>query len=337
MKDTVSVYTGIDVSKETLDIDAGELGASRIANTPAEIRKALKGIVRRAGAGVRVHACFESTGRYHAALEEECRRAGIAHSVLNPYKVACFAKSVAHAKTDAIDASVIRRYAQVRRPEPAPPQSGASAALGTLLLLREAVVKANVALRLVLGTVKCASSAKPVRKAVACNEKQVAEYDRLIAGAVRADTEISGLVGALSGVKGVGELTAAKVAAWMPEIGTLGRRRAAALAGIAPRTRESGKWRGQGRIGGGRKGVRDALFMPATAARRHDPHMRRAYEKLMAKGKPYKVALSAVMRMLLCRLDGVARDYRARRKAEQSAPPSPLPPSPPAPPLLPVL
>jgi len=337
MKDAAVVYIGIDVSKETLDIDAGDLGVSRTGNTPAEVRKALKALARKAQ-GKGLHACFESTGRYTDALVAECRRAGVAHSVLNPYKVACFAKSVAHAKTDAIDASLIRRYAQVRRPEPAPPPSKAAADLDGLLLLREAIVKATVALRSTLETVKRPAAARPMRRAIAYNEKRVAEYDRLIAGAVEADAEASGLVGALSAVKGVGALTAAKVVAWMPEIGTLGRRKAAALAGLAPRTRESGRWKGLSRIGGGRKGVRDALFMPATVARRHDPHMRRAYDGLMAKGKPHKVAQAAIMRMLLCRLDSVARDYRTKHKETQdSAPPSFLPPSPPAPPLPPVL
>jgi len=336
MKDTVVVYIGIDVSKEALDIDAGDLGAVKIGNTPAEIRKAFKAIARKAQ-GKPPHVCFESTGQYHAALAAECQKAGIAHSVLNPYKVACFAKSVAHAKTDAIDAAVIRRYAEVRRPEPAPPQNKAATAIDGLLVLRDALVKANVALRAVLGTVKDAAAGKPMRRVVACNEKQIAEYGRLIAEAAKA-AEVAGLVGALEGVKGVGTLTAAAVIAWMPEIGTLGRRRAASLAGLAPYTRESGKWKGQSRIGGGRKGIRDALYMPATSARTHDPHMRRAYERLTAKGKKHNVAQAAVMRMLICRLESVARDYRARLKAEQlQAPPSSLPPPPPAPPLPPVL
>jgi Transposase and inactivated derivatives len=323
MKGTGVVYIGIDVSKDTLDIDAGEsTGTMKIGNAPAEIRKALKAAARKAGGTP--HACFESTGQYHAALAEECRKAGVAYSILNPYKVACFAKSVAHAKTDAIDAAVIRRYAEVRRPEPTPPPGKASSGLDALLVMREAVVKANVALCAVLGTVRCAAARKPMERAIACNKKQVAEYDRLVAEAVEADAELAGLVGALRAVKGVGTLTAAKVAAWMPEIGTLGRRRVAALAGLAPRTRESGKWKGQSRIGGGRKEVRDALFMPATSARRHDPHMRDAYKLLIARGKPQKVAQAAAMRMLLCRLESVAREYRAKRGPALA----PLPPLP---------
>ena len=312
MKQTDAAYIGIDVSKETLDIDAGEFGALKIANTPAEARKALGGIARRARAAdvVTLHICFESTGPYTGALAAECAARGMPYSILNPYRVACFAKSVAQAKTDRIDASVIRRYAEARRPARTPLPDKAAAKLDEFLLARDAVMKCIVATRALLETVKAPAAAKPLERIIAFSEKKIAEYDRLIAGAVHADARTAGLVAALSSVKGVGTLTAAKVAAWMPEIGTLGRRKAAALSGLAPHTRESGKWKGRARIGGGRKCVRDALFMPATVAIRHDPHLRRVYEGHRARGKPHKVALAAVMRKLICHLDRVARDYR---------------------------
>ena len=138
MNDMAVVYIGIDVSKDTLDIDAGELGSTKIANAPAEVRKALGGISRRAQ-GRPLHACFESTGPYHGALAAECPAMGIAHSVLNPCKVACFAKSVANAKTDRIDA-------QARRPKPTPPPSATTAALDELVLAREATMRDGVLL-----------------------------------------------------------------------------------------------------------------------------------------------------------------------------------------------
>ena len=313
MRNADVVHIGIDVSKETLDIDAGDLGVMKIENAPAQVRKALAAIARKAQ-GKPLHACFESTGPYHGTLAAECPAMGVAYSILNPWKVACFAKSIAHAKTDAIDASLVRRYAQVRRPAPTPPPRKAIAELDEHLLARESIMKGTVALRCVLSTLKAPEAGKPLRRAIASNEKRVAECDRLVAQAVKADAEVAGLAGALAAVKGVGELTAAKLVAWMPELGTLGRRKVAALAGLAPYTRESGRWKGKSRIGGGRKGVRDALYMPATSARCHDPHMRRAYENLRAKGKDHNVAQAAIMRKLLCYLEGVARDYYAKRR-----------------------
>ena len=312
MKETGVVYIGIDVSKETLDIDAGGLGARKAANTAAGVRKALAALMRKAGAGAPPHVCMEATGAYIRTLAEGCQSMGLPCSILNPHKVALFARSLSHAKTDRIDASIIRRYAEEKRPAPTPAPREALSKIDDLLLAREALVKANAALRQVLATLRHPAAAAPLRAAAAANEKRIEGYGRLIAEAVNADAQTAGLAAALTAVKGVGRLTAAKVAAWMPEIGTLGRRGAAPLAGLAPHTRESGKWKGRAVTGGGRKCVRDALFMPATSARRHDPHMRRFYEGLIARGKPYKVALTAVMRRLICNLDRVAREYYAR-------------------------
>jgi len=313
MRNTEVVYIGIDVSKETLDMDAGDFGIMKIKNTPAEVRKALTAIARKAQ-GKPLHACFESTGSYHGTLASECPVMGIAYSILNPYKVMCFAKSVAHAKTDAIDASVIRRYAQVRRPAPTPPPRKALVNLDEHLLARESIMKGTVALRCVLATLKTPAAGKPLKRVIASNERKIAEYDRLIAEAVKADAGVAGLADALATVKGVGGLTAAKLVAWMPELGTLGRRKAAALAGLAPHTRESGKWKGKSRTGGGRRHVRTALYMCATSAICANPQMKAFYERLVARGVIKMVALTATIRRLLCHLESVAKNYYAQRK-----------------------
>ena len=313
MKAAEVVYIGIDVSKETLDMDAGELGVKTIANRPLEVRKTLAAIARKVQAGKALQVCFESTGPYTGALIAQCQATGLRYSILNPYKVKCFATSLAQAKTDAIDARIIRLYSEVKRPAPTPAPRKVLAELDTLVLAREAVMKSIVALRSTLETLKGAA-AKPIRRIIAFNEKRIAEYDLLIAEAVKTDAEVSGLVDALSEVKGIGTLTAAKVVSGVPEIGMLGRRKAAALVGLAPHTRESGKWKGKSRIGGGRRRVRAALFMPATTAIRYNPEMKRVHAHLLDKGKPYKVALTAVMRRLICHLDSVAKDYYAKHR-----------------------
>ena len=318
MKRAGVVYIGIDVSKETLDIDAGDLGTMKISNEPAEIRKALRGFIRKAGGGP-LQACLESTGPYIRDLVAQCRAAGLPCSVLNPYKVACFAKSVAQAKTDRIDAALIRRYAEVRRPAPSREPPKAAIALDKLVQARARLARSLAELECAIEYMDCPVVRKVQGRTVKFLGKQVAECDRLIAEAAEADAEVGGLVGALDAVTGMGTLTAATIVGAMPEIGTLGRRRVASLAGLAPRTRESGKWKGKARIGGGRKQVRDALFMPATVAIRHDPVMRRLHEREIAKGKPYKVAITAAMRRLLCHLESVAKSYRAKHSEEASA------------------
>jgi transposase len=303
------VHIGIDVSKQKLDIDAAQLGATSIPNTPAQARKALAAIARKAKPDKTLHICFESTGPYTAALAAQCQALKLPYSILHPYKVKHFAIAIAHAKTDALDARLIRRYAEVKNPAPTTPTRKALVQLDKLVLARDALVKSAVALRATLETLKASPAAKPVERAIAQLQKQTAECDVLIAQTVKADEQTAALVAVLSTVKGVGTLTAAKVIANMPELGTLGRRKAAALAGLAPHTRESGTYKGKSRIGGGRKHVRDALFMPATVAIRHNPELKRLHAGLMAKGKPYKVALTAVMRRLLCHLESRAKDY----------------------------
>jgi transposase len=312
MKAVEVVYIGIDVSKDAPGIDAGDLGAMKIANAPGEIRKALKGLIRKAGGG-RLQVCLESTGCYIKPLAAECRAMGMPCSVLNPWKVACFAKSVASAKTDAIDAALIRRYAGARRPAPTPAPRKALPGLGALVSVRARIVKDAAGHKAVHDTTECRAALAVIKRTLAFFDRQAAGCGRLIAEAVNADGEVAGLVGALDAVKGAGTLTAATLAAAMPGTGTLGRRRAASLAGLAPHTRESGAWKGKARTGGGRRQVRDALFMPATVAIRHDPVMRRLHEREMAKGKPYKAAITAAMRRLLCRLESVAGDYYASR------------------------
>jgi transposase len=306
-------YIGIDVSKETLDIDAGSLGAAKIANTPAQVRKTLAQFTRKATLPLQV--CFESTGPYIRPLVAVCQAKSMPYSVLNSQRVSSFAKALASAKTDAIDAYLIRLYAQVRRPAPTPILRKALVELDKLVLARDAIVKCNVALTGTLETLT-GSPAKLMRRVIAANKKKIDECGRLIAKTVKSDEETAGLVSALTGVIGVGELTAVKVISGMPELGHLGRRRVSSLAGLAPHTRESGHFKGKARTGGGRKSVRDALFMAATVAIRFDPEMKRFHEGLMARGKPYMVALTAVMRKMLCHLESVAKAYYAQRPKE---------------------
>jgi transposase len=306
-------YIGIDVSKDTLSIDAGALGTRTIPNTPADIRKALKGIVRKAG-DTPPHICFEATGPYTHALVKEC--CALPFSILNPYLVSQFAKSLGSAKTDPIDAGIIRRYAEVKRPEASPKPRESIARIRRLLTERNALTKSLV----LFGAVVEGGAAKHARQAIKAVGRLVKKIDAEIDKAGEADEETAGLVDALDGVTGVGRLTAVIVAAQVPEIGTLGRRKAGKLAGLAPFTRQSGRWKGKAFIGGGRKDVRNALYMPAMVARRYNPDLQTLHTRPTAKGKPCKVAMTAVMRKLFCHLDAVARKHKAARAASGPTP-----------------
>ena len=167
---------------------------------------------------------------------------------------------------ERIDARVIRLFAEARKPAPTPPPSASEIALRKLVLARDALTKCVIQLS---GTMEGASggdAGSVLKSMIVQLRKKIKKLDRLIAEALKGDARLAGLADALTGIAGVGVLSAAKVVALVPELGTLGRRRSAAIAGLAPFTRDSGRCKGKTFISGGRAEVRRALFMPATVA-----------------------------------------------------------------------
>jgi transposase len=319
MNDRQVVYVGIDVSKDSLSVDAGALFKGDVPNTPAGIRSLVRKIRKRAGDGCVPHFCFESTGPYSESLFIECCGAGAAASVMNPAKVRRYAQAMSEsAKTDPIDARVIRLFAEARKPDPTPPPSASEIALRKLVLARDALTKCVVQLS---GTLEGTSgdAGSVLRSSVVQLRGKIKKLDRLIAEALKGDARLSGLADALTGIAGVGVLSAAKVVALVPELGTLGRRRSAAIAGLAPFTRDSGRYKGKTFISGGRAEVRRALFMPATVAIKHNPVLKAAYQNLRKSGKAYKVAITAIMRRLFAHMDAVAAKWLRETAAAASS------------------
>ena len=309
-----TVYIGVDVSKDSLRFDIPNLLVGEVPNTASKIKTALGKLQKKAGEGNVLHICLEATGPYGELLVGECHQAGIRVSVVNPAKVRLFAKAISEsAKTDPIDARVIRLFAQARQPHPTPPPNKAEVLLRKLVLAREALTKSSTELCGTLEGVEGSEAGKILKKTIASIEKQIAKLETRIKETLQSDEKLSGLSEVLCEIKGVGTITAAAVLAYVPEIGTLGRRQAAALAGLAPYTRDSGRFKGKTFISGGRRQVRRALFMPATVGRRCNPVFKAVYERLIEKGKPYKVALTAVMRRLFCYMDAVAAKWLAQQ------------------------
>jgi transposase len=326
MKTPQIVYIGVDVSKDSLSFDGEGLFTGEVPNTASRIKAALKKIKREAGKDSVPHVCLEATGPYGEPLAAECHRAGIRVSVVNPAKVRHYAAAISEsAKTDPIDARVIRLFAQARAPHPTPPPSEAALQLRKLVLAREALTRGATDLCGTLDSVMGSPAEKGVKKAIAELRGQVKALNAQIQAVVKSDERLHGLFNALRTIKGVGDVTAAAILAYVPELGTLGRRRAGALAGLAPHTRDSGRFKGKTFISGGRRQVRRALFMSANVARRFNPVLKPVHERLVARGKPYKVALTAVMRRLFCHMDSVAAKWLAQHDPEgvgQSAEPT---------------
>lgn len=215
------------------------------------------------------------------------------------------------AKTDPIDAAVIRSYAEQTRPEPTPRPSRERLALRECTGVREFLVRQRAKAMQRLDCARNGECREILRREIRSLGLRIDRLEERIGGLVASDPELKALSEGLQGIQGVGAVTATLVVALVPELGTLGRRRAASLAGMAPHPKESGKWRGLRKTGGGRKGVRAALYMAALTGMRFNPVLKRLHERLATEaGKPFKVAMVATMRKLFVHMDAVAARVR---------------------------
>jgi transposase len=210
---------------------------------------------------------------------------------------------------------VIAHFAETVRPQPRPIPDEAQELLGELVARRRQLIEMLTAER----QREHLASNRKVRKSLARHigvlEKELQEIDNDIDTLVRGSPVWRAKEDLLASVPGVGPTTARILLAELPELGTIDRRRIASLAGLAPYTRQSGKWKGKSMIGAGRAPVRATLFMAALVASRHNPPLKAAYQHLLSIGKPKMVALIAVARKLLTILNAILRDQRQWQNA----------------------
>ena len=300
-------YVGMDVSKGQLDIAESETG--RVW----QVENNLKGIrsLKRRMKKIRPElVAVEASGGLEQAAVRSLSLAGVPVAVVNPTRVRALAKAFGVlAKTDVIDAQVILKYAEKVHPPARPPLNPQQQYLDDLVDRRAQVVGMRTQERNRLSTVAPELRSR-VEKMVAWLEQELAELEQEIEACIQAQPEWQSRSQLLLEVPGVGPITVITLLAKLPELGQLNGKEIAALVGVAPFNRDSGKKRGQRRIFGGRKSVRRVLYMAALAAKRYNPILRQFYERLIAKGKPTKVALTACMRKLLVILNAMVRDGR---------------------------
>ena len=298
---------GVDISKDNLDACRWPGGETcRVANDPAGHRRLMRWI----GADV-ARVAFEATGAYHAAFERALHRADVPYSKLNPARVRRFAEAIGtNAKTDRVDARLIARMGAMLEPAPQAPRSVVLAELHELQLARTALMRERTAVTNRAGRFTLALLKRQHATRLRQIERALAELDAAIAALIASDQGLARKAEILCSIPGISMVTAAAVLAEMPELGTLEAAAAASLTGLAPFTRESGKWKGQAKIGGGRGDLRRALHLPALSAARFNPDLKAVYDRLRAKGKPAKVALVAVMRKLVILANVLVRDDR---------------------------
>jgi len=303
----MEVHVGIDVSKDRLDVHVRPSGESFAVTRDGEGLADL--IIRLQPLAPRLVA-VEATGGFEVVVAASIGGAGLPLAIVNPAQVRHYAQALGkRAKTDKVDAEVIARFAEATRPEPRPLPDEATQLLADLVARRRQII-------VMMGAERQRATRLPKRLKKSCErvirvlEKELAELDREIDTTVRGTPAWRDKEDLLASVPGVGPIIARTLIAELPELGQLDRHRIASLAGVAPFTRQSGRWRGKSFIGGGRRTVRAALFLAAMAAVRHNPAIRAFRQRLIAAGKPKMVALVACMRKLLPILNASLRDQK---------------------------
>src|SRR6476469_233278 len=301
----MEIVVGIDVSKDRLDVHVWPSGEAFAV--PRHHAGLLELQARLGGLGP-ARIGVEATGGYETVVA--ARLAGQGHPVVvvNPAQVRHYAQALGQrAKTDPIDAAVIARFVAATKPALRVLPDEMTRLLADLVARRRQIVEMMAAegQRERRADKRLKKSIARLRKAL---EKELNELDADIDDHVRGSPVWAEKEDLLASVPGVGPVIARTLIAELPELGTLDRRQIAALAGLAPWTRQSGQWKGRSFIGGGRKSVRSVLFIGALVAARYNPTLKAFRDKLVAAGKPKMLATIAVARKLLTILNAILRD-----------------------------
>lgn len=307
------VTIGIDIGKNTLD---AHLLPNDIDRRFGNSAAGLAALVAWAKPWQPSRVVFEATGAYHRMLEQALGQAGLAAVKINPWQARRFAEATGtRLKTDPVDAAMLARFGAALQPPIPPARNAAIAILHELQTARDALVKdrtaaLNRAKILTLPLLQAQNQARLQQI-----ERQLDAIDRERQRHLDADHDLHQRFEILTSIPGFAMLSALRLITEMPELGSLGAKQAASLAGLAPITRQSGQWQGKSRIQGGRTGLRQALYMPALVAIRFNSDMKAMYQALRKAGKPAKVAIVAVMRKLVVLANTLLRSRRHWAKA----------------------
>lgn len=251
----------------------------------------------------------EPSGGYERELLEALWVAGITVSLVNAARIRAFARAQGLlAKTDEIDASVLREFGELLRPKALEAPSPERKKLAALVQRREQLINILATEEQRLAQTRDAAVRKLGENLIQQLQTQVDQLEQMIEKQIDDDATLKQQSERLQQVIGVGQVTASTLLAEMPELGTLRRNEAGALAGVAPYNRDSGALRGRRTIRGGRVQVRRVLYMAALVATRFNPTLKAFYQRLIAAGKLKKVALTAVMRKLIVLLNHLLKN-----------------------------
>ena len=298
-------FVGIDVSKSTLDVFDAALGRSeRIKNASAPIAALVARWRSRP-----VFVLFEATGHYDRLLQTILHAAGISFARVNPGRARDFARAAGFlAKTDAVDAKMLALMAERMRPKPDLPVQPERERLRLLLRRRDQLVLMRQQERTRLSEALQSEEREDLAVHIAWLSASIKELDQRIRRLIASVEALKLTCRRLRNAPGIGPVAATTLLALLPELGSRSPKTIAALVGLAPLNRDSGLDRGKRTIAGGRKRVRDALYIAALAAVRYSAHFAALYQRFLSAGKAKKLALIAIARKLLIALNAMLRD-----------------------------
>lgn len=298
------LYLGVDVAKATLDIHfKGK--ARTLPNTSAGHTTLLALVAKEPQ---KVHLICEATGGYERPLAKACHSKNIAISIVNARQARDFAR--AHnrlAKTDSIDAATLTDFGRTIQPAATQPTSPSVELLAHYVTQRAALIAHRASIKTSVHQATLPYLKAQWQRLIKTLTTEITKLDVLMAKVIASDAPLAAKTARLRQCSGIGSGSATTLCAHLPELGTLNAKQAAALAGLAPFNRDSGTWRGQRRISGGRAPVRRILYLASLSASRTNPILRAFYQGLRARGKCAKVALIAVARKLLILLNSALK------------------------------
>jgi len=298
------VYLGVDIAKAYLDTAIGN-EKSRFSNDALGHRQLINWIKQKPA---KVQVICEPSGGYERALVRALVGAQLKISLVPANRVRQFARAKGIlAKTDRIDAKLLCSFGEAMQPGTISASQLEQQHLRELESQRRHLTHLLVMEQNRAARMSDLCVCKMNRRLITQIKKQIEQLDLLIKGHIDQSHELSAKAAKLTAISGVGARTAALLLAQLPELGELNRREIAALVGVAPFNRDSGRMRGKRAIYGGRKPVRHGLYMAALVAAHHNPILRNFYLRLRAAGKPAKLALTATMRKLLIVLNSALK------------------------------
>lgn len=297
-------YVGIDVSKAMLDVACfHSRDFQQFKNTPRGILKLLGWLMEIQPRLV----VLEATGGLELPCTAELMRAGLPIAIVNPGRVRGFARSIGQlAKTDKLDAMVIAHFAQATQPEPRKAPTPQEEKLSALLTRRRQLIEMLTAEKNRRHSARFGMQAD-IQEHIDWIQQKLNQLDQEIDTHIGHYPEWKQKSHLLMSVPGVGRVTTITLLALLPELGNVNRQQIAALVGVAPVNKDSGKRQRKRRVFGGRANVRSVLYMAALSASKHNPYIRSFYNRLLKSGKEKKVALTACMRKLLVILNAISR------------------------------